>query len=90
MPGQSALGHTTTPEYSTYSYDACYATCVFTLAAPSVDEVERAPVSCTFVLDTSGSMGGPKLDLMRKASQFSLRQLAEKDAVGVVEFDSQV
>lgn len=90
MPAASSLTHKTTSEYNVYSYNACSANCVLTLTASDVEDRERAPVSCTFALDVSGSMHGSKMQLMRKASQFSLRQLTEKDYLGLIAFDSEV
>jgi len=90
MPSRCSLKYNITPEFNLYTYDTCRSSCVLSLAAPDVDDAERAPVSCTFVLDISGSMSGSKLALMRKASQFSLRQLAAKDYLGILAFDSEV
>eukprot|EP00892_Ulva_mutabilis_P002319 jgi/Ulvmu1/12088/UM084_0011.1 len=88
--GPPTLRHKTTTEFSVYPYDACPANCVLALTAPAVEDVERAPVSCSFVLDTSGSMSGNKIELMRKASQFSLEHLAAKDYLGLISFSAEV
>lgn len=90
MPAQDSLVQEATPEYDVYSYDACSANCVLTLTAQGVEEQERAPVACSFVLDISGSMHGSKMTLMKKASEFSLRQLSRKDYLGLLAFGSEV
>lgn len=80
-----------TPEYPAYSTAATRATCLLSLVAPSLaSDTLRAPVSCSIVLDKSGSMAGSKLALVKETTQFLLTQLTERDSVGVVAYDSNV
>ena len=50
----------------------------------------RSVVSLSSVLDKSGSMGGQKLALVKRASDFMVTQLGSRDKLGVVQYDSQV
>lgn len=60
------------------------------LAAPGTDvkEAEIQPKDITFVLDTSGSMAGKKMDQARKALNFCLANLNEKDRFEVIRFST--
>uniref|UniRef100_A0A7S0WEN2 VWFA domain-containing protein n=1 Tax=Hemiselmis tepida TaxID=464990 RepID=A0A7S0WEN2_9CRYP len=62
------------------------------LFAPEVqgDESARSLVSLTSVLDRSGSMGGSKLDLVKRTSDFMMQHLSSQDKLGVVIYDSDV
>lgn len=60
------------------------------MIAPSVEEKSRAPLRLVAVLDKSGSMGGSKIRLVRKTMLFVLKNLGSQDAIGLVEFDSDV
>jgi Ca-activated chloride channel family protein len=55
-------------------------------AAPT-DAAARPPLNLALVLDRSGSMARGKFDHAREAATFALRQLTERDYVGVVAYD---
>ena len=79
-----------TTEYPTYSTDTSTATCLVSLAAPDVQEAERAPVSVSVVLDRSGSMRGRKLELVKESVKFILKHLKQEDSFSIVAFGSEV
>jgi len=63
------------------------------LFAPEVQAEEgggRSLVSLSSVLDKSGSMGGSKLDLVKRTSDFMMQHLSSQDKLGVVTYDSDV
>jgi len=63
---------------------------VLSVSAPAVDSSARAPLRLTAVLDKSGSMGGEKLRLVKETMLFMLRHLSERDALGIIEYDTEV
>lgn len=63
---------------------------VLRLVAPRGQEGPRMPVSISLVLDRSGSMGGGKFDLARKAVDHALARLEPRDTFSVVVFDDHV
>jgi Ca-activated chloride channel family protein len=61
------------------------------LAAPGVDVNEKVlPKDVVFVLDTSGSMAGKKLEQAKKALQFCIENLNDNDRFEIVRFSSEV
>lgn len=62
---------------------------VFSVTAPPAS-VERAPVRLVAVLDRSGSMAGPKLELLKASMLCLLQHLTDADALGLVVYDTQV
>jgi Ca-activated chloride channel family protein len=50
---------------------------------------ERAPMNVTLVLDTSGSMGGEPIELLKETSRAIAAQLRAGDTVSVCEWDTQ-
>jgi Ca-activated chloride channel homolog len=62
------------------------------LASPGVDVNERQVVlkDVAFVLDTSGSMAGKKLQQARKALQFCVENLNDGDRFEIVRFSTEV
>ena len=50
----------------------------------------RQPLNLALVLDRSGSMAGPKLELARRAATLLVRQLGDDDRVCVVAYDDEV
>ncbi|CAN0898888.1 E3 ubiquitin-protein ligase WAV3 [Linum grandiflorum] len=55
---------------------------------PELLESSRAPVDLITVLDTSGSMTGTKLALLKRAMGFVIHQLGPSDRLSVVSFSS--
>jgi Ca-activated chloride channel family protein len=62
------------------------------LASPGVDAKEKQIISkdVAFVLDTSGSMAGPKLEQARRALQFCIENLNDGDRFEVIRFSTEV
>jgi Ca-activated chloride channel family protein len=61
------------------------------IAAPRVDRAHtRGPVNVAFVLDRSGSMGGEKIGLARRAVDHALRLLRSTDRFSLVVYDSEI
>ena len=56
----------------------------------SVSHGEPLPVNFVFVVDTSASMTGPKLDIVKASLRQLYDQLRDSDILGVVTFDTQV
>src|ERR1017187_9492938 len=62
------------------------------LASPGVDVKEKQVVmkDVAFVLDTSGSMAGKKLEQARKALQFCVENLNDADRFEIIRFSTEV
>ena len=62
------------------------------LASPGVDQKEKQVVmkDIAFVLDTSGSMAGKKLEQAKKALQFCVENLNDGDRFEIVRFSTEV
>jgi len=62
------------------------------LASPGVDVKEKQilPKDVAFVLDTSGSMAGKKIEQARKALQFCVDSLNDNDRFEIVRFSTEV
>ena len=62
------------------------------LASPGVDVKEKQVVTkdVTFVLDTSGSMAGKKLEQAKKALQFCIENLNDGDRFEIIRFSTEV
>ncbi len=62
------------------------------LASPGTDlkEQQVLPKDIVFVLDTSGSMAGKKLEQAKKALQFCLENLNESDRFELIRFSTEV
>lgn len=62
------------------------------LATPAVDlkDAKVLPKDITFVLDTSGSMAGAKLDQAKKALQFCVENLNREDRFEILRFATEV
>src|SRR5215471_5062599 len=62
------------------------------LATPEARSEQGAKIAKTvlFVVDRSGSMSGPKIQQVKSALQFMLRQLDAADAFNIVAYDSEV
>lgn len=63
---------------------------VLSAVAAQADSTSRAPLRLVAVLDKSGSMRGEKLELVTKTMQLMLKHLRQRDALGIVEYDSDV
>ena len=50
----------------------------------------RPPVNLAFVLDRSGSMGGPKIALAKQAVEASLARLHDDDRFAIVVYDDEI
>ena len=82
-----------TPEYLEYgpaNASACWVD--INLSAPVYEEDEnaRAAVDIVAVIDRSGSMGGGKLDLVKKTLHFVVSQLTPKDRLCLIVYDNSV
>jgi len=79
-------------EFVAYARDqfieSAYLNCSF--RAPVCPEGDRKPVDIVVVLDRSGSMRGPKLDLCKKTVQFLMGELSSQDRLGLVTYDTNV
>ena len=62
------------------------------LASPGVDAKERQviPKDVVFVLDTSGSMAGPKIEQAKKALLFCVENLNDGDRFEILRFSTEV
>src|ERR1035441_9380060 len=62
------------------------------LASPGVDVKEKQVVTkdVAFVLDTSGSMAGKKLEQAKKALQFCVENLNDSDRFEIIRFSTEV
>jgi len=62
------------------------------LASPGVEtkSKEAVPKDVAFVLDTSGSMAGPKIEQAKKALQFCVENLNDNDRFDVMRFSTDV
>ena len=62
------------------------------LASPGLETKERAvlPKDVAFVLDTSGSMAGKKIEQAKKALQFCVENLNDNDRFELVRFSTEV
>lgn len=59
-------------------------------APASSRQLERSPVNLAFVLDRSGSMGGQKIQLARRAVEEGIRRLDARDRFSIVSYDDQI
>jgi Ca-activated chloride channel family protein len=60
------------------------------LAAPTITkETKPAPKDVVFVVDTSGSMAGPKLQQAKKALEFCVENLNNEDRFEIVRFSTE-
>jgi Ca-activated chloride channel family protein len=59
-------------------------------APESANAAARPPIDISFVVDRSGSMGGSKIDLARKAIVQALRLLRPSDRFSIVIYDDEI
>lgn len=74
--------------YKTGADDGCF----LLLASPGVDVAQKkvVPKDVAFVLDTSGSMTGKKLEQAKKALQFCVGNLNDTDRFEIMRFSTEV
>jgi Ca-activated chloride channel family protein len=70
--------------------DAHFGVRVQAPAVAAATETTRPPLNLALVLDRSGSMARGKLDRAREATIFALRQLTDRDTVGIVAYDDVI
>src|SRR5262249_28218782 len=58
------------------------------LMPPQSPEKSALPKETIFIIDTSGSMGGPSIDEAKRALTLALSKLAPNDRFNVIEFNS--
>ena len=65
--------------------------CMLELQAPPAPEGRpRPPLHLALVIDRSGSMAGPKLEVTRDCASFLVRRLAPTDELALVAYDDEV
>ena len=65
--------------------------CMLELQAPPAPEGRpRPPLHLALVIDRSGSMAGPKLEVTRECASFLVRRLAPTDELALVAYDDEV
>mmetsp|Transcript_13561 Transcript_13561/g.38593 ORF Transcript_13561/g.38593 Transcript_13561/m.38593 type:complete len:592 (-) Transcript_13561:665-2440(-) len=85
-------------EYEAYAYDApADVNSLLSMECPEHHDDDggsaarkRLPLALSVVLDKSGSMGGDKIKLLKKTTEYIVTQLSEEDRLGVVAYDSSV
>ncbi len=89
---QPALSLNISPLYESIGVDSNKKSTVFcaTVTARDLpdDDSKRAPADIVVVLDVSGSMNGPKLDLCKTTLNLLLRELSSSDRFGLISFGS--
>jgi len=60
------------------------------LAAPGVENTKVLPKDVVFVIDTSGSMSGKKLEQAKKALQFCVQNLNPQDRFEIIRFSTEI
>jgi Ca-activated chloride channel homolog len=58
------------------------------VASPGLDKADRDPMNLVFSLDTSGSMGGSPIELLKESCEIIASQLMEGDVVSMVTWNS--
>lgn len=59
-------------------------------APPAPEGRPRPPLHVALVIDRSGSMAGPKLEVTRECAAFLVRRLAPTDELALVTYDENV
>ena len=68
--------------------DTHYGIIVINPPSPAQSDVARLPRELTFVVDTSGSMGGESIEQARSALAFGLQRLQADDRFNIIQFNS--
>ena len=63
---------------------------VSVVGAPTDDTKARNPLALSLVVDTSGSMGGDRMDLVKASLDFIARHVTDRDHVGLVGYSGDV
>ena len=64
--------------------------CMLELSLPEATNDARVPLRIALVIDRSGSMAGPKLDVAKQCAEFLARHLAPTDELALVTYDDTV
>jgi Ca-activated chloride channel family protein len=65
--------------------------CMLELLAPAAPQGQaRPPLHLALVIDRSGSMAGPKLEVTRECAAFLVRRLAPTDELALIAYDDEV
>jgi Ca-activated chloride channel family protein len=83
----AAGGSPTAAVFTEGRADGVYALIVVTPPAPSALAAGRRPREIVFVIDNSGSMGGPSMEQAKAALQMALARLAPADTFNVIRFN---
>lgn len=59
------------------------------VSSEAIDNAERAPLNITLVLDTSGSMTGPPMDMLKASCRAIAASLNEGDTISMVTWNTQ-
>jgi Ca-activated chloride channel family protein len=60
------------------------------VAPPAPEGAARPPLHLALVIDRSGSMGGPKLEVTKQAAAFLVRRLEPTDELALIAYDEHV
>ena len=92
-PIETKIKLVVTNEYQEYEPDrevSCWVDIKLEAPIFEEDENKRAAVDLIAVIDRSGSMGGGKLDLVKKTLHFVLSQLAARDRLALIVYDNSI
>jgi len=79
------------PAYGAFPYySAGEMLAMVSLTAPNFKPEARAPIDAVAVIDRSGSMRGPKLQLVQKTLHFMIDALQGEDKISIVTFDDSI
>jgi len=64
--------------------------CMLEIVVPDVEGEARAPLHIALVMDRSGSMAGPKLEVAKQCATFLARHLTPADELALVTYDDEI